>query len=375
MPRLRVTAPLSRLALLLLTITLGSCAGRAAAPSQAAATSAPAVCRTPAATSDEAAAPAIAWIQPVTHRAALDAWCSATGRPVVVARQIQLQPPADVDDELVIVSWNLHVGTADLAGLVRALRAGRFTQGRPVSHFVLLLQEAYRDDDSVPVELPPGRAFARALGRVVHGDRVRTDVVALAEALGLSLYYVPSMRNGAPGETREDRGNAVLSTEPLTDLAAIELPFEKQRRVAVAATVAGRDGAGRPYRLRVASVHLESTTTARRLWVLVSGARVRQARGLLEALQPHDRLVVGGDFNTWFGFKDETYQTVAASLTDVAAGDRRRTFGRLFRLDHVFAKLPAGWTAGTHRLDERWGSDHYPLLTRVRPDAGDVATH
>ena len=50
------------------------------------------------------------------------------------------------------------------------------------------------------------------------------------------------MRNGRPPQTDEDRGNAILSTEPLADLTAIELPFEQQRRVAVAATLRSRHG-------------------------------------------------------------------------------------------------------------------------------------
>ncbi len=358
----------------MVTISLSGCVGTQPLRLAAADVTLPpvAVCRTPLPATALSAAPAIAWRQPAgaRDRAALAAWCGATGRPVVLSRPMGVETGgAAASDELVVVSWNLHVGTADLAELVGALRAGRLTAGRPVTRFVLLLQEAYRDDDTVPVELTPDLAFAGVLGHIAHGGRQRTDVVALAKALDLSLYYVASMRNGAPGETREDRGNAILSTEPLSDLAAIELPFERQRRVAVAATVTTHDPAGRPFAFRVASVHLESTGSARRLWLGVSGARVRQARGLLEALRPHERLIVGGDFNTWFGFSDETYQTVAAVLPDAAAGDRRRTFGRIFRLDHMFSKMPDQWSVRARRLDDRWGSDHYPLLARVRPVA------
>ena len=61
------------------------------------------------------------------------------------------------------------------------------------------------------------------------------DVRDIAERFGLSVAYVPSMRNGPATrlDEREDRGNAILSTEPLIDVKAIELPFGKQRRVAV----------------------------------------------------------------------------------------------------------------------------------------------
>ena len=56
------------------------------------------------------------------------------------------------------------------------------------------------------------------------------DVVAFAREAGLSLFYLPSMRNGLGAEDgKEDRGNAILSTLPLTELRALELPFVRQR--------------------------------------------------------------------------------------------------------------------------------------------------
>lgn len=370
--RLRIRAATSVFVAALLTATLAGTSDGPAATLEPPGWTPATECRTPL-PAPGTAVPVIAWTQPRRDRASLDAWCRATGRPVVLTRSAAAitatapsgVPRAATDDELAVLSWNLHVGSADLPAVVGRLRAGDFTHGRPVSRFVLLLQEAYRDDDTVPVQASPGLAYATALGREAVPGHDRTDVVALARSLGLSLFYVPSMRNGAPGETREDRGNAILSTEPLSAFEAIELPFARQRRVAIAATVTTHDEAGRPVTLRVASVHLESTNTARRLWVLVSGARVRQAQDLLQALRPHERLLVGGDFNTWFGFSDETYHAMAAVLTDAAAADRRRTFAGLFRLDHVFAALPPGWSVQARRLDERWGSDHFPLLARV----------
>lgn len=379
--RLRVRAATSAF-VALLTVTLAGRPADPAATLEAPGWTAATECRTPQ-PAPGAAVPAIAWTQPARDRASLDAWCRATGRPVVLVRASAARADAAApvpsraaaDDELAVLSWNLHVGSADLPAVVERLRAGDFTGGRPVSRFVLLLQEAYRDDDTVPVDARPGMAYATALGHDAGSGHRRTDVVALARSLGLSLFYVPSMRNGAPGETREDRGNAILSTEPLSRFEAIELPFAKQRRVAIAATVTSRDASGTPFTLRVASVHLESTNTARRLWVLVSGARVRQARELLQALRPHERLVVGGDFNTWFGFSDETYHAMTAVLTDASAGDRRRTFAGLFRLDHLFAKVPSGWSVQARRLDDRWGSDHFPLLARVTTGGASSASN
>jgi endonuclease/exonuclease/phosphatase (EEP) superfamily protein YafD len=137
--------------------------------------------------------------------------------------------------------------------------------------------------------------------------------------------------------------------------------------MAIEASMTGTTAEGTRWTLRLANVHLESTASARRLRLLASGPRQRQAGALLEALGHTDNVILGGDFNTWFGFSDATYRTLAAALPDASARDRRRTFAGLFRLDHVFARPPAGWAVQASRLDDRHGSDHYPLLARFVP--------
>jgi endonuclease/exonuclease/phosphatase family metal-dependent hydrolase len=304
----------------------------------------------------------VAWTTPISvhERDVLDAWCEATGPPVVVPQPVAFSdPPGD----LVVITWNVHVGAGDLAAFVRDLRTGAFTAGRPARHFVLLAQEALRSGAAIPRARTPRMRVAGAIGAA--GGRPPTDVVETARALGLWLYYAPSMRNGAPGETSEDRGNAILSTEPLSDLAAIELPFERQRRVAIAATLGLRDAIGSRVEVRVISAHLDSLASARRLWVLTTGARARQARGLLDAVEDRNALVLGGDLNSWFGFSDPGYRTIARAIPDIAGGDPRPTFGPFLRLDHLFSRLPAGWTSSARRLDDRFGSDHYPIVARL----------
>ncbi len=175
----------------------------------------------------------IRWIRPEAsgERATLDAWCRGVGPAIVIANP-HVTPAAALSD-LAVISWNIHVGGGDVEALVESLRDGTLT-GQPVTRFVLLLQEAYRRGPAVPAALD-----SRAAGAVrpeIDG-RERLDILAVAGKLGLSLVYVPSMRNGGPLETDEDRGNAILSTEPLSDVAAVELPFERQRRVAIDATV------------------------------------------------------------------------------------------------------------------------------------------
>src|SRR5207247_10681323 len=55
-------------------------------------------------------------------------------------------------------------------------------------------------------------------------------VLALARRLGLTAFFAPT-RVGAGTE----RGIALLATRPLVNARAIELPRERQRRMAIAA--------------------------------------------------------------------------------------------------------------------------------------------
>ena len=259
----------------------------------------------------------------------------------------------------VVVSWNTHVGAGDIDAFVGDLQSGRLT-GRPVTDFVLLLQEAYRGGSGVPslagvrwasAEQPPG------------DGHVRVEVTAAAERLGLSAIYIPSMRNGRPGATSEDRGNAILSSVKLSDVTAIELPLERQRRVAIAATVMvkGREGSTQPVRL--ICTHF-TNMVMHHVWLLSESGRLRQARALAQALPPDVPLIVGGDLNSWFGFRDAAYRQLAGTLSHASIEDRRPTFGPM-RLDHLLFRLPGGWRTGLRRADSKYGSDHYPLIAMV----------
>lgn len=296
----------------------------------------------------------IAWFSPTAERdaGALDRWRSGVGEPL-------LPPPLTAGtiqgDGLTLVSWNVAVGDGDIARLVQ-----RLDRRAPL---VLLLQEAFRSGAAVPRSIGPLTAYAGRLGARRSG---RTDIQKVADALQLRVYYVPSMRNGAPSSSDEDRGNAILSNLPLTDLAAIELPFERQRRVAIAATVTGTSSSGAPWTLRVVSAHLDNMVSVQRL--LASGgevARTRQTRGLLSALAGDAPLVLGGDLNSWFGFSDRAYVEAAKAFPRTVVTDRRPTFRGLLRLDHLFFRLPDGWRADFHRANDRFGSDHYPLIATI----------
>jgi endonuclease/exonuclease/phosphatase family metal-dependent hydrolase len=307
------------------------------------------------------ALPAISWLGPdlSADRSSLHSWRQSVGPPVVIAADPAGPAAAD---RLLVVNWNMHVGGGDFERLAHDVRS-RAGAHVPV---VFLIQEAYREGPEVPTELTTTASFA-SLIRSLRPDGTREEIEAVARRLGLHAYYVPSMRNGGPGISAEDRGNAILSTVPLDELGAIELPFERQRRVAVAATVRGTTITGSRWRLRVVSAHLDNMVGARRLWIAGGEfGRTRQARGLVSALADEKTVVLGGDLNTWFGFRDGAYRTAADAFPQTRVADRRATFHGVLRLDHLFFRLDPGWTAEFRRADNAYGSDHFPLIAEIR---------
>jgi endonuclease/exonuclease/phosphatase family metal-dependent hydrolase len=293
----------------------------------------------------------------------LDPWCAAVGGPAVLSARSA--GPSRPVDSLVLVTWNTHGGGGELARLVSDLRSGALTGGSPVEDFVLLLQEVHRAGASLPEDLAGARVPAAVREHPAEGDR--QDVMEAAGELGLAAFYVPSMRNGAEiGVAAEDRGNAVLSTLPLQGLRAVELPVESQRRVAVAATVAGVGRAG-PWELTVVSAHLDTRSTGTRLWASLGAGRRRQAERLVDGLPGHAPMVLAGDLNTWsLGLLESTVGYLLSRFPETPPAPDGATFGTGWgyarRLDHMFFRLPDGWKARQRRVDDRYGSDHHPLL-------------
>lgn len=306
---------------------------------------------------DGVLAETIAWYSPAveTDRATLARWRASVGPPLVRASSTVAPSSAD---EITVVSWNTALGAGDVVEFVTQLQRER--KDRPL---VLLLQEVYRRGDSVPRTFARNALFASRLGGALAGG-VATDIDSIAAELGMTAYYVPSMRNGG-GKFDEDRGNAILANVAIANLEAIELPFERQRRVAVAATVEGRTTTGLPWRLRVVSTHLDNTVP-RRAWIASEYGRARQARGLVSWLKGDTPTVLGGDFNTWFGFSDQAFVETKLAFPQTPTDDRRATFLGLLRLDHLFYRLPAGWRARAARAEDRYGSDHAPLIGTIQ---------
>ena len=282
-------------------------------------------------------------------------WSRAVGEPVVLQTPGRAVPDAE---SLVIVTWNVHGTHGRLLDFVAQLKGGLLT-GRRVEHFVLLVQEAVRVRRGAPPAFEDGMKKA---SRIDGTDPALPDIVESAEALGLSLLYAPSMRNG---EEREDRGNAILSTLPLDEVYAFELPYRRQRRVGVAATVSVTDaGVTRP--LRVVNVHLDTTDGRDRLYML-GNPRPAQARATLDYIKaietPSAIAVIGGDLNTFLPFEDAADHMRRDWSLNQGVEDPSRTRG-LVRLDYLFFRIEAELCGDTSRARATFGSDHYPVIGR-----------
>jgi endonuclease/exonuclease/phosphatase family metal-dependent hydrolase len=310
----------------------------------------------------------VQWVIAADDATELDAWCAAVGPAVVVNGVTALVAPQESVDSLLVVSWNIHVGGGDLRLFTEQLRSGMLTDGVPVRHFVLLVQEAYRRDADMPDPGDAGRGAPRIAPFPPASERRPLD--ELARELGLSLVYVPSMRNGPVAEdgSGEDRGNAILSTLPLYDPVALELPVVRQRRVAVAAMVGGITSSGSAWQLQVATAHLENR--GGRDVVGISG-RAEQAAWLLQALPPSELAVLGGDLNTWVQGTHEPATRVLrrhylATPTALPRGPTHVSHLVVrAHLDYLFARLPGGRMNEYDRAASAYGSDHFAVLAWV----------
>jgi endonuclease/exonuclease/phosphatase family metal-dependent hydrolase len=295
---------------------------------------------------------------PEADRAHLDLWCAAVGPPLAQPAVQETLPPGAGD--LVVGTWNVQVGAGAVAALVDDLRAGKLTGGEPVRHFALLLQEVHRHLDGVLASPPQGAHTARRIAPKRRGS----DVLSLARELDLHLLYVPSMRNGGADQPPEDRGNAILSTLPLRDPWALELPLERERRVAVAARV---DFGGRDDGLLLVNAHLDNRSSWQDPLRSLGRGRTGQARWLARAFTGEPAVVLGGDLNTWLRGNDaRALGLLRESFPLPEAPSRQPTLiVRFFpdrKVDHLLFRLPAGWAAGYWVAEADYGSDHRPLL-------------
>lgn len=286
----------------------------------------------------------LTWMRWDDNRPELDLWCHSVGRPVVEQR---VHSSGDISG-MRILSWNVHVGAGRLEELLPRLLDEASSDGLGLT---ILLQETFRAGDEVPGSYPATLRVPKA----IRPRRPTMDIRDIATKYGLSVAYVPSMRNGPATDVieREDRGNAILSTESLIDVRAIELPFGKQRRVAVTA-LAGP--------IRVVSTHFDT-----------NGDRAAQSAALSDRLMllPDAPLLVGGDMNSRRGEQDGAVTALANRIPLASCGTGRTNrwplrLDVLFpigRLDFIFASTDVG---GCETLPDSYDSDHLPLLMTLR---------
>jgi endonuclease/exonuclease/phosphatase family metal-dependent hydrolase len=344
----------------------------------------------------------VAWARPDSEgeQSRLDDWCSATGEPVVrqladaslptdVIREASLgggpaaatvpfgaaAEPAPVES-LIVATWNIEVGTGDIVRFLDeqigySCEAGRRNGADTEVPFVLLVQEAHRASHDIP-EIPDGVALPNPIGKSADHES-RAEIVSVAESCGLSLFYAPSMRNGAEadGEVPEDRGNAILASIPLSDHSAVELPLETQRRVAVAALAhpPGREP------IRVVSFHFDVAANLLRVLTTGNSTRLRQGLGLARALDELDggqrnvATVIGGDVNSW-SEKETVIRHLVERFPESPSVTAEGTRGG-YPTDHIFLRTFEG---SNITLDEtsyrvvpdRYGSDHHGRLMTLR---------
>lgn len=303
------------------------------------------------------------------------AWCETVGPPVVVPAPDTRFTASSLEHTLAVVTWNMNVGGGDLLSFVGSefgLSCGGPSgprSGDDVQPFVLLLQEAYRRSKRLPMALP-GPLIPRAIDPEGRSG-MDLDIVELAGRCGLSLVYVPSMRNGLDSETRprEDKGNAILSSLPLAAPVAIDLPFETSRRVAVSAEIR----VGGRTTIRVVSAHLDVTALPFRLLLTGNQSRARQASGLIDALNQLDRrqpevsgTVIGADMNTWSS-KETAVALMRRAFPQSPPEDGRATRG-VFPTDHVFfrSSTESPQVSDYRVLDSGYRSDHHARVVLLR---------
>jgi endonuclease/exonuclease/phosphatase family metal-dependent hydrolase len=224
---------------------------------------------------------------------------------------------------LAVITWNMNAGRGDLPRLLDDLSSGRLTRA-PVREYVVLLQEAAEGGEA--------------------------DVAAVARRRGLTVFF------GAVRRGPRASGNAILASTALDETRVIELPRERQPRAAVSARV---EVAGE--RLFVASAHLENRLGWLR-GLFGDGARRRQATALLAALPPAAPGILGGDMNTMLGPDEPAWRAFLERFDDTPADRPEPTFRERLVLDHLFFDLPDGWTAMRRVVEDRYGSDHHPVL-------------
>ncbi len=154
--------------------------------------------------------------------------------------------------------------------------------------------------------------------------------------------------------------------------------MERQRRVAVAARITVGPETEHPVELRLVNLHLDARSEWSQLYRSLGTGRAEQSRVVAEHYGHEPVVVLGGDLNTWFGGPREEAVRI---LSEVFPHPEMRldlhTVGGPgllpdLMLDHLFFRLPTGMVASYEVPEDRYGSDHYPVVGRI--SNGDPGT-
>jgi endonuclease/exonuclease/phosphatase family metal-dependent hydrolase len=247
-------------------------------------------------------------------------------------KRVAAPPPRADQVVMVVVTWNVHAGRADLPRFIDDLTQGRIT-GTPVRDYTVLLQET------------------------IAGNRYDAVKVAREHQLWAYFQQVRESRQGTSG-------NAILSTAMPITARTIVLPHIRRMRKAILATF---EIDGQP--LFIIDTHLENRISWLKGGLFSDRAREEQAHALLRDVPPGFG-ILGGDFNTWLGSEEGALQALGRRFNRPADDVDVPTFANRLPLDHLFFDLPPHWSAFRRVLDDRYGSDHHPVIgTIVRGSA------
>ncbi len=323
----------------------------------------------------------LTWYLPVVEQdnRQLEAWCNWVGPAVVDSTPSGKFGDMSERDSLHIVVFNSDAGAGDLIGFIQnelglVCSYSLSSLGPHASHFVLLLQEALRRSLDIPVatsqwEIPPAVKEEERPGP-------RLDVVEVARRCGLSIAYAAGARNGHAERDgkREDKGEAILSTLPLSDIIAIELPYEAARRVALGATIHTARGDS----LRLVNLHLIVSPLTWRMLQTGNSAHLRQSLAVVDALRQAEvsrgaargiSTVVAGDLNTWSN-RETALRHLRKYFPDSPQPLSEPTRGP-FPTDHILFRARSG--SGDRiveetyrRIESMYYSDHHPIVAWFR---------
>ena len=266
------------------------------------------------------------------ERARLDAWCAGVGEAAIHAAPAATGARRD-----------RHRGD-HVRQLERARRQRRRPRVRQRSAQAATTPAAARSATTCcccrrPCEPTACPRSPRRVGREPHRCRTRRDPDRhrrrSARELGLSLIYVPSMRNGNVDATTraEDRGNAILSTLPLSE------PLPSSCR----ANASGASSSSRRRRRSRSPSFISTRSAERTSGCGCSGrhgcatCRSDRRRGVL----PDGPLVIGGDLNTWHG-RDELAARFLGQLFRATPLSVDRQGLGLRVLDYMFFRAGTG---------------------------------